>query len=60
MLLALRAGDRAKGERLRAQLHEQAAHNHVKEVELINSSFYRAWQDWEALEELKKKREEGQ
>jgi hypothetical protein len=55
-LEALRNQDRAAGERIKAEMCEEAARNFVKEIELINSAFYRAWCDWDALENLKKNR----
>jgi len=56
MLQALNSGDRARGEKLRAEMCEEVARQLVQEIEIINASFYRAWQDWEAYEELKSKR----
>lgn len=56
MLEARVAGDRAKGERIRAMQHEEIAKDAIKQHELLNSSFYRIWQDWDAHKEIQSNR----
>jgi hypothetical protein len=53
MLLAHQFGDRPRGERIRALMQEEAVQAYARQVELINTSFYRLWQDWGALKEYK-------
>lgn len=56
MLKALREDDRAKGERIRALMLQEAARDFALEVERINRSFYRAWCDWDALHEYERRK----
>lgn len=50
MLSAVRAGDRAWGERIRALQMEEETKRHLEVIKMINSSFYRVWCDWKAHE----------
>ena len=58
-LICLRTGDRVRAEFIRVQRIELAAKDFAREIEVINSSFYRAFSEWDNLKELKEWREDN-